>query len=60
MEESDGQIFEIVPYRLMKRYGDDALVRENYEAMKTMDCNMRLRGHRKTKILQLQTSSKKI
>ena len=26
--------FEIVPYRLMKRYGDDALVRENYEAMK--------------------------
>lgn len=26
--------FEIVPYRLMKRYGDDGLVRENYEALK--------------------------
>lgn len=26
--------FEIVPYRLMKRYGDSSLVKENYEAMK--------------------------
>lgn len=26
--------FEIVPYRLMKRYGDDELVVENYEALK--------------------------
>lgn len=26
--------FEIVPYRLMKRYGDDTLIRENYKAMK--------------------------
>ena len=29
MEESDGQILlKLYPYRLMKRYGDDALVRE--------------------------------
>lgn len=26
--------FEIVPYRLMKRFGDDSLIRENYDAMK--------------------------
>lgn len=26
--------FEIVPYRLMKRYGDDSLIREYYKAMK--------------------------
>jgi alpha-L-rhamnosidase len=26
--------FEIVPYHLMKRFGDDTLIHENYEAMK--------------------------
>ncbi len=26
--------FEIVPYRLMKRYGDDTLIREYYEALR--------------------------
>ncbi|MFR8351870.1 MAG: hypothetical protein ACLVB1_03460 [Blautia obeum] len=40
------RFFEIVPYRLMKRYGDDALVRENYEAMKRWTA-YEIRGHRK-------------
>ncbi|MCR5144303.1 MAG: glycoside hydrolase family 78 protein [Lachnospiraceae bacterium] len=26
--------FEIVPYKMMKRYGDDSLIRENYESLK--------------------------
>ena len=37
--EIDGGIgwsdaFEIVPFRLMRRYGDDTLIRENYDALK--------------------------
>ncbi len=39
MMEIDGGIgwsdaFEIVPFRLMQRYGDDDLIRENYQALK--------------------------
>ena len=39
MMEIDGGIgwsdaFEIVPFRLMQRYGDDTLIRQNYQALK--------------------------
>lgn len=44
--------FEVVPYRLMQRYGDDSLVRENYEALRKWT-DYEIKRAKKTRLVNL-------